>query len=783
MSRRNQIYKKIKRGKHIAEMLPLLHRLNDRTIVCKNGSLVSVLKLTGRDYTGMSTDQYNELYAARKAVFERNKDYIDVDIISIKRKTKASSKLSHSDHLVLSLVNDAYSKNFDEVFRTSHFLVLTTKKLNTLQKIGTVIDSSFRVNLEDELNSMARDLVNQLDEFNPVYLEKGRLNSFFATLINGRETYVDSLILNDPTFNQCLANQAVYFPKNKDYCHYGLNDNAIYSGFLSVANYPDEPNQKTLESVFNLPVEFIVYQSFQSMSQKTFDDRMEKRRSQISNWGKHGDLLIADLKELSDKVENGELSMVDHFFSVEVLASTTEQLDNDISLVKSKLETNGAIYYRESLNIEALFWSRFPTEQKLNVRHRPITSENAAHYATFNSIGEGFDSCVFGDRPVTLFKTDTGSQFSFTFHDSPQLDGQPLGHTAIIGGTGAGKTTLMSFLISQCATFEGFKAIVFDRLHGLDVFTNLMDGDYLDFGKNVELNPFQIDDTQANRTFLIDWLCTLLNINEQSDNYIEHQMIIERVVSMNFNIEDRKSRCFNSLLDVFGPDGGELRNRLSKWLENGAYGAYFNGHRDSLRFDKSIVTFDATLVLDMPELLPKLADYIFNRIWSLVNDNPVPNLIFLDEAQRFLLDPIFFKRVQEFANEIRKKLGVLCLAFQNASKMENLPNNAGNVIKEAMANYLIYPNPGADKQSYCEFLGLTDMEFEWIKNNNPKNRKVLFKRRESGESVILDVDLSSLKTEHFDLVKAFDSGAKAVSQLHQLKRDNPIDWKIKYLSR
>jgi len=779
MSRRNEIYRKINKHKHIAEMLPLLFRVDDQTIQCKDGSLVSVLKVTGKDYTGMSNDQYDVAYMARKAAFEKNKDYINVDVISIKRKVKASVKLPTSEHFVLNEINNCWQRNFNEVFRTSHYLVLTTRKLTRMQKLGTIIDSAGGFDLYDELKNTARDLSNQLNDYNPSLLEKGELNSFFATLINGRETWTDNKILNDPTFNQCLANQTVSFPPGKNYCLYGRNSEAIFSGWLSVANYPDEPSQKTLEGVFSLPFEFIVYQSFQGKSEKSRNSLFQRRRHQVENWGKNGENLLLDLKELGDKIENGEASIVEHYFSLEVLAQTEEDLNANISVIRSKLENSGALYFREDLNIEALFWSRFPTQQDMNVRHRPITSENAAHYATFNSVGEGYDTCRFGNRPVTLFKTESNSQYSFTFHNSPQMSGEPLGHTAFFGGTESGKTTLIQFLVSQCLPFDNFKSIFFDRLHGVEVFTHMMDGDYLDFAKQVELNPFQMDDTINNRQFLRDWLIRLLEIDDRDT---EQQNTIDRVVTANYEIEQRSERCFKTLVDVFGAEGSELRNRLKKWLPNGHYGSYFNGKRDSLSFEKAVVTFDATVVLDMPELLAPLTDYLFYRIYEMLTNSPSPSVIVLDEAQRYMMREIFVKRAQEFSNEVRKLLGVFCPVFQNAKKLAELPEGTGTIIRDAMANFVIFPNPTADKESYCDFLGLNDGEFHWVRSNSPQSRKVLFKRRESGESVVLDVNLASLKTPHYNFLKGFSSGISDVRRVNQLRDISPENWKMKFLS-
>lgn len=760
-------------------MLPLLYRKDAETIVCKDGALVSVLKIRGRDYTGMNEDEYISLFQARKIALGKRRDFLTIDIVSKKQKVQAQLNLAQSNNQILAMINGSWQKNFDTVFRTSHYIIITVRELSKTEKLAAKLDDAYRIDLNTELHNAKNELINELTQYEPIKLKNGALNSFFSTLINGRETQTNSEILCDPTFNHCIANQSLFFDTKKSHVIYGKNSEAIYSGWLSIANYPDELNQKTLEQIFTLPYEFNVYQSFTGYSEKRFNTFIENKQTQIQNWGKHTEQQLKNLEDLASKVENGELILTDHYFCLEVLAPDEDTLNEHIGIIKTKLQIGGALYFRESDNMEALFWSRFPTKKKFNVRHAPITSENGAFYSTFNSIGEGFDTCRFGNRPVTMFKTKANSQFSFTFHDKPDLTGEPLGHTAIFGGTNSGKTTLITFLVAQCLPYQGFKAILFDRLLGMEVFSRIMDGDYLDFGKNVQINPLQISDNVSNRTFLKGWLCRLLRISE---NETKHKNTIDTVVDTNFMI-DMHERSLTALKDVFGGEGSELRNRLSEWLPDGGFGGYFNGSRDSLSFDNSIVAFDATNITSMPEILPHMTDYLFNRIFAKLTTETVPNVIVMDEAQRYFTDPEFVKRAMEFSNELRKLLGVFCPIFQNASAMAKLPNGAGTTIKDAMANYIIFPNPTADEEHYCDFLGLNKTEFEWVKSNSPSSRKVLFKRRESGESVVLDIDLSKLNNAHFDLLKAFQSGGTSRKHMHECMETYGDDWKLKYLSQ
>lgn len=381
--------------------------------------------------------------------------------------------------------------------------------------------------------------------------------------------------------------------------------------------------------------------------------------------------------------------------------------------------------------------------------------------------------------PVTLFKTEEGGQYSFTFHQTGQMKSDILGHTAIIGGTGSGKSTLISFLLANCLPYEKFKAICFDRMSGLKVFTEMFDGDYLDFPTQVEMNPFQMPDSPTNRMFLFGWLKRLGNI---ADNDNTHDKMLNDLINTNYEL-DKKDRSFANLEVRLGVLGGELHRKFEQWLPNGARGKFFNGERDSLSFEKDIVTFDATYIIEQPEILPHVTDYVFHQITSKVSSEVTPHVIFFDESPRYFLQKEFAKKMLEGLNEERKKHGVVILAAQKVEQYYKLPEGVGRELIGALANIICYPEPSATKEMYCDFLGLNEKEFEWIRDTPPKSRKVLLKSRQTGASVVLDVDLSVLKTRNYDLLSAFDSSATAIERLNLSKQTDPTHWKLKYLRR
>jgi type IV secretion/conjugal transfer VirB4 family ATPase len=776
MSEAIKLYKRVAKQKRVKDIFPIMYLAEKgRAAVCRDGSLVAVIKVQGRDYDGLSDGDYDAAFRARKQAFEFKSDYVSVDVIDMKKRVAVTATLPEGDDFVSRGVNHLWQSQFDEVFRTYHYLVLTTHKGGWLEKIGRKIDNDFDKSPKQALEETADALFKRLDSYQPERLCGDDLKSFFASLVNGRATRVGGI-----TFNDTIANQKLTFPEGENYCVYGRGTEAIYSAWLTIQSYPKEPNAKTIEKIFSLPIELNCYQSFKGYSDKRARDLFKEKDKHLSNFGEAAQMQMEDLEECATRYSNDEFTLVDQYFSVEVMASSLSELNEHTAIVKNAIESSDALCYRESTNIEALFWSRFPTMQRYNLRHRPITSENAAHYATLSSIGEGFDTCRFGARPVTLFKTVENSQFSFTFHDEPKTDGEPLGHTAIIGDTGVGKTTLFTFLIQQCLTFDNFKAVLFDRLQGMEVFTNVFGGDFLDFNKASMINPFKMKDTPVNRQFLAHWIGKYLLDVGMYDS--ENQRKIKSAVDANFQL-DVADRCLDNIASVFGAEGSEIRNKLSLWLTSGAYGNYFNAKQNAVNFNKTITTMDFTHLLNTPELLKPVTAYIFHQIENAVSGESVPHILGIDEAQQYFNEDDFAKMMLDALKMVRKKLGVVALLFQNAEKLENMPDGIGQSVLGALANVIIYPDPNASKSAYCDFLGLTESEFKWIRETNPKSRQFLFKRLKSKESVKLNADLSVLNGRTANYLNAFASGGNAIKDMERAKAEHGENWRAKFVAK
>ncbi|PAF46467.1 hypothetical protein BKH41_09140 [Helicobacter sp. 12S02232-10] len=115
----------------------------------------------------------------------------------------------------------------------------------------------------------------------------------------------------------------------------------------------------------------------------------------------------------------------------------------------------------------------------------------------------------------------------FNFHESPKIN-EP-GHTLVIGGTGYGKTTLMSFLMMNLMKYNSIDVFAMDKLNGMHNFTNFIGGEYHNV-EDMKFNPFSLNGDRENQIFLKTFFEEMGGIaKEEYDEKASIFKVIERL--------------------------------------------------------------------------------------------------------------------------------------------------------------------------------------------------------------------------------------------------------------
>jgi type IV secretion/conjugal transfer VirB4 family ATPase len=517
--------------------------------------------------------------------------------------------------------------------------------------------------------------------------------------------------------------------------------------------------------VERLNAEFNIYQHYYSESILSSKSNIKERIGRLNNVAAFNETALMQLEALSERLENDEVKLFIQNWNIQIFADSLEELNNKALEIQTLVERRNLLLMRETKNLEACFWSIFPTWEHYRVRKYQITSDNLAHFITFSSDNSGLYTNSWGDKPVAKFLTNDNSVYNFSFHKTSEK--LALGNTVVIGAPGKGKTTLISFLLSQAKKYENFKAMIFDRGYGFKIFADVIGANYSDFSGSLQnINPLQLP--EKDKIFLQNWLENLLK--RKSD---EDKEIIANALEQIYQLK-KNDRTLENIATSFGKRGtGSIRNALDVWLKKGANGAYFNSTKDALDFDNDFTFFDTTILLDNPDVLGAIADYLFFRMKSTILNSPSPSAICIDEANKYLASEQFSPKIKETSEECRKLDMILILMLQTAGSL--FENEMFQKMKENFSTYILFPNHKAEAKYYIDEIGLNSAEFNWIKTAS--SREVMIKK-EDAETVILNVDLSSLGK----YLKVFNSSSKDVSKVNELQKENSEEWLDIYLN-
>lgn len=747
----------------VHEMIPILHIKEDReTTVTKDGELVRIISLRGQDYTGRDEKLLEAARAQRQSFLEELSSGVSMLIHSARFEIQGELKGDAYESPVVREIAQAWDNTFASSYRTQHYLVIRTARMSLAEKASKRLDKAATKSPEKALNDAIDTTLARLREYQPTVLKGDALVTYWASRVNGRHCFQKDT--GGGMLDDLLSDTDLFWPEDKPYQEY-LGQTKRFSAWLAIKTYPGTTSGALIDDLFRTRAEFNLFQSVSVLEKDSSEALVQDLQNNVASFIKAGNELMLELNEVRERIAADEIACCRHGWALEVTAPTPGQLEQSVQNITRAVEAHGVRIKRETLNQEPLFWSTWPGLEHHNVRSRVVTTENMSDFATFATIGEGFDSCSWGPMPVTRFRTEAGSEYGFTFHQSPAP--QELGHTLVIGGSNAGKTTLMSFLIAMSMKFPGFRGMCLDRLHGMEVMTRMLGGEYTDFSEHSGFNPFQLDDDPENRKFLANVLEMLGQPTDQEERKKIH-FAIEQAYRL-----PKPDRCLDNLINVFGLDEpNTIRARMEEWTTNKPLGGFFSARKDSLSFDKRLVGFDMTLLLNMPRVLGPVANYLFHRLDLVVRKDPGPFVVFVDEVLNYLNEPATAPHVLRSIREIRKQEGVAILAAQEAEAVIEHP--MGPDLLKSIATLVLYPAPTAEREHYVKGFGLTDAEFDWIQK--PHQRKAMIKRPNTGESAILDVDLKPIGRG----LKVFDSSTKAVRKLNDLRRSTP-DWREAFL--
>ena len=762
-----------------------LHRsfesVNDegfQTTETTSGHVCRVFELEGYDYTGLDEKEIINKFNGRRKFIESVGVGIVPTVYTLRFQLSKSLDIDDHGSFVSNEIAHDWSKGFESTFRNRHFLMLRTESAGVLDRFvdsqkGGGESLGARLARLDELGS---NVEKELSDYSPHLLKGDSLASFWSTLLNGETSHIK--MPKDGIYDDLLSSCGLYWPSDRQNVQIYEGNQDRFSTWITLKIFDDAGESAgvrptVFNDLFGLDHEYLLVQSFDIISKEDSLKQIKKLKARFESFEDDSlDLKIDELANLLDEIQKDSIKLTNFRFALQVFADTEAELITAVSSVNKVIKNHGFNSLRERGISEALFWSMFPSyEKKLQPRNRVMTTSNVACHVNFSSIGEGLNSCSWGDMPVMPLFTENGSEYSFCFHSNSQP--KSLGHTLLMGGSGQGKTTFMMMLATHCRKYPNMKQIFLDQLRGMEVAIKLQGGEYVSFDSQPKLNPFQQVDSNSNRIFLTNWLQML---SGSTDNRALET--IHKVINQSYQLP-QGDRYLDSLVSTFGLQTDDsIRDNMARWFSGGAFEGFFTSKTDSLDFKSSMVGFDMTAINKSPEILAPVAAYIYHRIEEMVQENPSPFIVWTDEYKTHITNPILAKETVKAKEQYRKLDGVSVDAVQDISHVvgtKREPNKMGIDSINQYENFIFFPTTSADPDLLSEHCNISNDEFDWITDTS-NTRKILLKKK-SGSSTILDVDLSRLGM----LLKSYSSDADRVMELRKLMKTNKNNWAKEFL--
>src|SRR5579884_160699 len=782
MFRLDQIDKAYCEAGSFNEQVNLFGFIDDQVFLTKSGDVGVVMAIEGVDYECLDSttldDLTKRLESALKIfdekcrlyqyLFKRNRAEIPFqtygnEVVDAAIRNRIEYLRGKADQIYSLKI---YYVILFEGFRYEQRLLSTigkfaSKPAQAFRELGALASTKKQVVLIDSeiekaraaLLAKARAFVRQVGDFTRVeVLPKQQAASVLKSILNFSPHKTNGAQVNGDAFLDCAL------------CESHLE---CHRGFLRLDDYfvkvmtLKEPSAQSFPLIFKglleIPANFYVATEWKKQAPDKSRSLIHSRRRHFHNTKRSfmshlsvsnqpenpRDILVDDSKEaqvrdLGRALE--ELELRGNYFGE--FSLTIVVYDLDLGKVEAAcsdfykvFSVHDATIYEERYNLLNAYLATVPGNYAFNLRRILILNTNYADYSFLFTLHSGNQvNCHLKSEYLAVLETNHQTPYYLNLHY------QDVAHTVILGRTGAGKSFLLNFLITNLQKYEP-ATFIFDLGGSFETLTSLFDGAYVRVGLNSSaftINPFCLPPTKQNLDFLSLFVKVLMEgKGEERLTMDESQELYQQIENL-YEIEP-ELRTLSTLANTLNR---HLAKRLEKWTVGGQFGFLFDNPKDTLTFAQ-FQCFDFQGMSSYPDILEPLLFYILHRANGVITgsaSSQVFKAFFIDEAWVFFRNPSIKSYIVEALKTWRKSNAAMILSTQSLDELRK--SEILDVIIESCATKIFLANPDMDRDLYQRQFHLNDREVELISTLIPK-RQMLIKKPDIAKIANLDVDPKS----------------------------------------
>ena len=552
-----------------------------------------------------------------------------------------------------------------------------------------------------------------------------------------------------------------------------------YAALVDIKEYADAVEPGILNALLYEASEFIETQSFSILPRREATRALELQRDQLIASDDVVQTQVADMDVALNELGDGQFCMGEYHYSLVVFG------DDVADAGRRAAQAIGAVGEASSLQMshvdlvaDAAWFAQMPGNWQWRPRDAKLSSRAFAALAAGHNFARGKrDGNPWGEA-LALLRTPSGQPFYLNLHSSPEGedsgDKKLPGNTLIIGSTGVGKTTLEMFLLTLTRKWSPApRLVLFDLDRGCEIAIRALGGRYfaLEAGRPTGCNPLQREPTPARIQFWEQLIRVCIATPALPLLPTDERAIADAVKSVAMMpVSLRRFSTVRQNLPKSGEDS--LYERLGRWCQGGALGWVFDQADDRLGELEaaSVIGFDTTEFLDLPEVRTPVMLYLLHVMEELVNGERL--IYVISEFWKALDHPIFSDFAKQKQKTIRKQNGLGI--FDTQSPSDVLRHPIGRTMVEQSVTKIFLANPEAVREEYVEGFGLSWAEFEIVRSLGAQGgRRFLVKQGHA--SAICELDLAGLD-DYVTVLSATTDNVTLLDSVRERHGDDPCQW-------
>lgn len=772
----------------LSSYVPWICLIDKGVVLNKNGTLQKTLKYRGYDLDSSTVYELKNINAKLNDVIKRLGQGWSLNV-EARRKRCTDYIEAKNEILAIDIIEKERKLNFleNEHFESEYYLTIVQLiPTDNSKKVGEIFLEYAKKSeiLDKTLENFNKEFKKILNLFKEIFLE--------VTELDDEETYT--------YLHSCVSvkKDKVVVPEIPYAIANYLCDSDLVGGLkpklrgkeircISIQGFPNYtvPGFFDVLNRLNIPYRWIT--RFLMLSKLEALSKMERKYKNI--FSQRLSLFQRVYAELTgEKEENSRklnedalnkanevrtqiaLTMGDYvsqgFYTCTLIVDgdSVDEVEERVDIISKTINNMGFITIEESINSVEAFLGSIPGNITNNIRMPILNTITLSHLLPVSSVWGGDSWNKHLNAPPLIYtKTKGSTPFRFNIHI------EDIGHSAIVGPTGYGKSVLLGLIASSFMKYKDSRVYFFDKDASSRVLTYAVGGEFHDLGNDeLSFQPLANIEIVEEKEWAYGWILEILEQENVKVSPTQKEKIWKALDNLaKTPIELRTiSNFYTSVNDR------EIKEALIPYKIGGALGKYFDSDKDTLNFSRWQV-FEMNQVINNKKGITPLLSYIFRRIENSLDGSPC--IIILDECWMFFDSPIFAAKIREWLKILRKKNSSVIFATQELGDILN--SKLFTTVLDACQTKVFLPNPNAFADNYIpiyEKFGLNKTEIEII-SKATKKKEYYYKSTKGSRLFELD-----LKEKTLSLIASSDlakqNKAKELKEIYRDANDFTREW-------